>query len=461
MTDLLKPYQDYLHHGDFSDIYLEDSSSLSLRWEEGRIETLSSADESGAGVRILNGLETRFAHTDLSNPLTGSTSGNEKEKLDQVMTSITPGMPAATPAAPRSPILKAHAIKINPASVDMKDKIKLLQRAFDAANTGPHIRQVNINYGEKAKRIGYLNSLGESFLEERAYVVFSITVTVEKAGDLQTAYESFGGIGGLEWLEPARIERLARLASERAHKKLYAPQAPVGPMPVIIASSSGGTLIHEAVGHSLEADLVLDGSSPAYLGKIGTVVAHPKLTVFDNPTVVGARGSFHFDDEGTPSEASRLIDKGVLKDFMFDRLSARKAGRKSNGHGRRESYAHRPIPRMSNTYVAPGPDDPKEIIRNFKEGLIVTRMGGGQVNTANGDFVFEVEEGFHVKNGKTTLVRGATLLGNGPEVLKVIDQVGTDHGWAIGTCGKEGQGVPVSDAIPTIHIQKLVVGGSK
>jgi TldD protein len=230
-------------------------------------------------------------------------------------------------------------------------------------------------------------------------------------------------------------------------------------MPVVIAASAGGTLIHEAVGHSLEADAVLEGTSPSYVGKIGTTVANSKLTVFDNPTVPNARGSFHFDDEGVRSEASKLIDQGVLKDFMFDRSSARKANRLSNGHGRRESYAHRPIPRMSNTYIAPGPDDPNEILNSFKDGLLVTKMGGGQVNTANGDFVFEVEEGFQVKDGKKTMVRGATLLGNGPETLMLIDKVGSDHGWSIGTCGKEGQGVPVSDAIPTIHIKKMVVGG--
>jgi TldD protein len=230
-------------------------------------------------------------------------------------------------------------------------------------------------------------------------------------------------------------------------------------MPVVIASSAGGTLIHEAIGHSLEADAVWEGTSPSYVGKIGTIVANPKLTVFDDPTVPGARGSFRFDDEGTPSEATKLIEDGVLKTYLFDRISARKAGRASNGHGRRESYAHRPIPRMSNTFVAPGPDNPEEILRDFKNGLLVTKMGGGQVNTANGDFVFEVEEGFQVKDGVRTLVRGATLLGNGPKTLLEIDKVGSDHGWAIGTCGKEGQGVPVSDALPTVHIKKLVVGG--
>ncbi len=230
-------------------------------------------------------------------------------------------------------------------------------------------------------------------------------------------------------------------------------------MPVVVCSSAGGTLIHEAIGHSLEADAVLEGSSPAYTGKLGRVVANEKLTVFDNPTVSGARGSFYFDDEGIPSEATKLIENGVLKDFLYDRLSARRADRSSNGHGRRESYRHRPIPRMSNTYVAQGTDDPRKIIMEFKNGFLVTKMGGGQVNPANGDFVFEVEEGYIVKDGHKTLVRGATLLGNGPELLFQIDQIGTDHGWAIGTCGKEGQGVPVSDALPTVHIKKMIIGG--
>jgi TldD protein len=395
---------------------------------------------------------------DLARPVDGP-SGDALARLARLRDDLAPGLPSLAVRPAGAAAEKAHAVRKPPSGLSLEGKIDFLKRAFNAAKVSPHVRQITINYGEKAKRVGYLNSLGESYVERRNYVVFSLTVTVQRGSDMQTAYDSLGGIGGLEFFDGNAIEALAASVGRRAHDKLDAPAAPAGEMAVVIASSAGGTLIHEAVGHSLEADAVLEGTSPAYIGKIGTVVANPKLTVYDDPTVPGKRGSFFFDDEGTPSEATKLIDAGVLRSYLFDRLSARRAGRPSNGHGRRESYAHRPIPRMSNTFIAPGPDDPNEILRSVPNGLLVTKMGGGQVNPANGDFVFEVEEGFLLKDGKRTLVRGCTLLGNGPEVLKSIDKVGTDHGWGIGTCGKEGQGVPVSDAIPTIRIPKIVVGG--
>lgn len=455
----LLPYEEFLGFADFSDVYLEESSSLSIRWEGGKIESLARSEEAGAGLRYINGVETRFGHADLARPLDGNSSESGRSKLSLLKNQLTGGLKSQKFPHSAAIDFRKHAISKSPTDFSLQQKIDFLARAFKAAQTGPYVRQIAANYGEKIKKIGYLNSLGESFGEERIYVVFSITVTVERAGDMQTGYESMGGLLGLELFDGDRVERLAKSVCERAHQKLDAPQAPVGEMSVVIASSAGGTLIHEAVGHSLEADAVLEGTSPSYIGKLGQIVANEKLTVFDNPTVPNARGSFHFDDEGTKPEAAPLIENGVLKDYLFDRLSAKKAGRASNGHGRRESYAHRAIPRMSNTYVASGPDDPAEILKSFQNGLLVTKMGGGQVNTANGDFVFEVEEGFHVENGKKKMVRGATLLGNGPETLMLIDKVGSDHGWAIGTCGKEGQGVPVSDALPTIHIKKLVVGG--
>jgi TldD protein len=457
--DIFSSYKDLLGAGDFSDIFLEESRTLAMRWEDGKVENVTWAEDAGAGLRILNGLETRTAHTDLGKPLFGLPDA-DRPRLIKLKNDIASGFPS-TPTHPlRAPVVRTHLIRQSPSNYTIDQKMNLLRRAYDAAQRGgPNVRQISINYGEKMKRVGYLNSEGQTFLEDRTYLVFSLTVTVERNGDLQNAYESMGGLTGFELFDGDAIERTAAMVSERAHQKLNAPPAPTGEMPVVIASSAGGTLIHEAVGHSLEADAVLEGTSPAYVGKLGKVVANEKLTVFDDPTVPGARGSFHFDDEGTPSEPSKLIDKGVLKDFMYDRLSARRAGRASNGHGRRESYAHRPIPRMSNTFIAPGPDDPQEILRTFRQGLLVTKMGGGQVNTANGDFVFEVEEGFLVEDGKRKMIRGATLLGNGPETLMMIDAVGSDHGWGIGTCGKEGQGVPVSDALPTVRIKKLVIGG--
>jgi len=241
---------------------------------------------------------------------------------------------------------------------------------------------------------------------------------------------------------------------------LSARKAPAGRMPVVISSRAGGTMIHEAIGHGLEADLAQQGLS-IFSGKLGEQVASELITVIDDATLPGKRGSFRFDDEGTPSQRTVLVDKGILMSYMYDRLTAMKEGRQSTGNGRRESYQSRPIPRMTNTFIAPGASDPEEIIRSVDQGLLVEKMGGGQVNTVTGDFVFDVQEGYLIKNGKKDeLVRGATLIGNGPQILRSIDMAGTDLGFSIGTCGKDAQGVPVTDAMPTIRISEMVVGGS-
>jgi TldD protein len=218
-------------------------------------------------------------------------------------------------------------------------------------------------------------------------------------------------------------------------------------------------MIHEAVGHGLEADLALAKLS-VYSGKIGTRVALPIITVVDDGTIPYKRGSGFYDGEGSPSERTVLVENGILKGYMYDRLSAMKSGAKSTGNGRRESYQYRPIPRMTNTMIVAGETDPEEILGSLDKGLLVKRMGGGQVNTVNGDFVFEVTEGYLIENGSVgEAVRGATLTGNGPEVLSKIDMVGTDMGFGIGTCGKDGQGVPVADGQPTLRIPEIVVGG--
>ena len=220
-------------------------------------------------------------------------------------------------------------------------------------------------------------------------------------------------------------------------------------------------MIHEAIGHPLEADAVQKDVSPMYKGAVGKVIGHEKVSVLEDPTMAGQRGFYAFDDEGVASQRVVLVDRGVLKTYLYDRQTAIKDHVPSNGHGRRESYKHRPIPRMANTFVAPGSDDPQMILHSVPNGLLVTKMGGGQVEPATGDFVFEVEEGFLIKDGQIgSLIRSANLMGNGPDVLKSIDLVGSDMGWSVGTCGKDGQGAPVSDGLPTLRIPKgVVVGG--
>jgi TldD protein len=240
---------------------------------------------------------------------------------------------------------------------------------------------------------------------------------------------------------------------------LDARRAPGGRMSVVISSEAGGTMIHEAIGHGLEADLAQRGLS-IYSGKLGQQIASPSITVIDDATLPNKRGSFSCDDEGTPSRRNVLVKGGILASYMYDKYTAMIDGVESTGNGRRESYENKPIPRMTNTFIAPGQVSPHEVIESIAQGLLIKKMGGGQVNTVTGDFVFDVQEGYLIENGQVgDLVRGATLVGNGPQVLNSIDMVGSDLGFSIGTCGKDAQGVPVADAMPTLRIKEIVVGG--
>jgi TldD protein len=454
-------WKTFLDRGDFADVYLEESSHTSLRWEDGKLDEVGEGVQSGAGLRLVTGPETRYAHVDARDIVTGGDTAKPRRELSRLYKGLSAGLTKNKPPQIwQTPMPAMHAVRIDPSSESLEKKVRILESVEKEARMSPLIRQVTASYGERRKRVAYVNSDGDVFEELRIYVVLSVHVTAQKNGTLQTAYESVGGIGGLEIFDRTPPAHLARIAAQRAIDKLSAPPAPVGECPVVISSVAGGTLIHEAIGHALEADGIQEGTSPHFAGKIGQKVANDIVTVLDDPTREGHRGSFFFDDEGTKSERSVLVENGILKTYLYDRKSAGKDKRRSNGHGRRESFAHKPIPRMSNTFIAPGKDSPKDILASLKRGLLVTRMGGGQVNTATGDFVFEVDEGFWVEDGKTKhMVRGATLLGNGPEVLRTIDRVGSDIGWSIGTCGKNGQGVPVSDGVPTLRVPKLVVGG--
>jgi len=456
-------YGEFLTRGEFAELYLEESAHLSLRWEDRRLDDIVQGQSSGLGVRILKGQETFFGHMDCRRPATEGLRPEERKNLHGLITGLAGHLPASRrKITPKASPARAHPVRVRPQAISLENKVKLLERADAAARNFSSVHQVTVSYGERAKKIAIVNSQGEVVVEERTYVTLTVSVTAAKNGLLQTAYESMGGVMGYELFEKTPSEWPAELAAKRAVAKLVAPPAPLGEMPVVIAAEAGGTLIHEAIGHALEADGIQQGTSPHFANKIGKVVANERVTVLDDPTRPGHRGSFFYDDEGTPSEATVLVEKGVLKTYLFDRRTAKKAKRASNGHGRRESYAHKPIPRMSNTFIAPGKDNPEAIIRSMPRGLLVTRMGGGQVNTATGDFVFEVEEGHWLENGRVKhLVRGANLLGNGPEALRTIDRVGSDIGWSIGTCGKDGQGVPVSDGVPTLRIPKLVIGGTE
>jgi TldD protein len=403
---------------------------------------------------------TVFSSMDARRPVTEGLSREEHKTLRQSIPVRKGKM--KTPFVPAVFEERRHPVERPMEALSLKEKAAWLAAAERAARKEGPLRQVSLTWGESVKSIAVLNNQGRAVKEHRSYVTFVVQATAEKNGLLQTGYEVCAGMGGVEVLGRPGVEALARLAARRALVKLNAPSAPLGEMSVVISSQAGGTLIHEAIGHALEADSVQDGSSPHFAGKIGKRVANEKISVLDDPTRPGQRGSFFFDDEGTATERTVLVENGVLKTYLYDHRSAARDRRLSNGHGRRESYRHKPIPRMSNTFVAPGTDDPKQILRELRRGLFVTRMGGGQVNTTTGDFVFEVEEGFWVENGRLKHpVRGANLLGNGADVLRGIDRVGWDLGWSVGTCGKEGQGAPVSDGVPTLRLPNIVIGGTQ
>lgn len=441
-----------LTYGDHADLFLEDTRFTTIRWEDGKIEEINTGRDAGFGLRYLQDERHFFAHhNSLSVNDILATSHKLVHGLKKKNSSRT---------IEKNEVFK-HPMVIDPSSVALEKKISLLHKLYNnITHVSSEILQVILYYGEKEKDTVIVTATSPSIGEQRTYCILMITVIAARNGILQTATELIGGIGGFELVDESTVLPKGIQTAQRALDKLSAPRAPVGEMPIVISAEAGGTMIHETVGHSLEADAIQKGISPVYSNKKNTLVASSLITVIDDPTLSGRRGSYAFDDEGIKSSPTVLIEHGVLKTYLYDIATARKDGVPSNAHGRRQSYRQRPIPRMSNTFIKSGTDNPREIINSISDGLLVKKMGGGQVNTATGDFVFEVEEGYRIQNGKIKeLVRGANLLGNGPEVLKSIDRVGNDLGWGLGTCGKEGQGVPVSDAQPTLRIKKLLVGG--
>ncbi|MBM4338879.1 MAG: TldD/PmbA family protein [Deltaproteobacteria bacterium] len=449
--------------GEFADILFEQTYSVAIVCEEDRIEKMISGQDMGLGLRVLYDGRTFYSFTNRLGEedllqLAGVVSRAVKEdRGGKIFNLIDPSRafpPSPSVHPPRAPIEK------HPKSIPIGDKVSMVNRANEVARKlDPRIRQVKVLYRDVSQSVSITNSEGLWIEGEKVGMVFSVQVVSSKEENMQTGYEPIGGTMGFELFELCPPERVAEIAARRSLLMLSARKAPMGKMTVVLSSDAGGTMIHEAVGHGLEADLAQQGLS-VYSGKIGEKVASSLITVVDDPTIPQKRGSYAFDDEGVVSQKTTLVEKGILKSYLYDRLSAFKDGVSSTGNGRRESYQIKPIPRMSNTLILPGQTKPEEIIRSVDRGLFVKKMGGGQVNTVNGDFVFEVSEGYLIEKGSIgEPVCGAILIGNGPQVLKEIDMVGDDLGFGIGTCGKDGQGVPVADAQPTLRIPEIVVGG--
>lgn len=441
--------------GEFAEIYLEEGAATQIVAEDGKIEKVLSVSDRGASIRVISDFRTAFGYTNEVTEkslleLAAAVSQGVKGKLFDRNIVIS-----AAVVAQGLPVL------LHPENVPLAEKVALVAEAEKAARGASSVvRQVMAVYRDGAAKIQVVNSLGDFTESSRIGTMFAAQVVAAKGELMQTGYESVGACRGFELFHERSAVEISLAAVRRAEIMLSARRAPGGMMPVVLSSEAGGTMVHEAIGHGLEADLVQGGVS-VYRGRVGEQVASKLITVIDDATIPYARGSFSFDSEGTPGQRNVLVENGILKGYLYDRLTAMKDGRASTGNGRRESYHAKPIVRMTNTLIAPGSTPPEEIVRSVQKGLFVRKMGGGQVNTVTGDFMFEVSEGYLIENGAVCEpVRGATLTGSGPEVLKNILLVGSDLGFGIGTCGKEGQGVPVADAQPTLLIGEMTVGGA-
>jgi TldD protein len=443
--------------GEFAEIYAEDKRSTSAGLDDGRVEQVTSGRDRGAGIRVVAGETTGFAHTsDLTEDGLRAAAEAAAAAARQ-----GDGVTRTVSLTHRSPD-RRNDIAVYPDDVAKVAKVDLLRRVDEAARAaGASIVQVSAGYGDSRKRVLIANSDGLLVDDEIVRCLMRVSAVADGDTGMQTGYQSMGHTIGYEVFNDVDVEQLARDAARQAITKLDARPAPSGTMPVVIKQGTGGILFHEACGHGLEADHVAKGAS-VYRGKRGELVASPLVTVVDDGTMAGEWGTLTVDDEGHETRRNVLIENGVLSDYMWDFLRARKEGRTPSGNGRRQSYMHLPMVRMTNTFVLAGDDDPDEIVRDTAHGVYVAKLGGGQVNTASGDFVFGMVEAYLIENGEITEpLREGNLIGNGPQALRDVDRLGNDFAMGgPGTCGKDGQGVPVGTGQPTLRVKGLTIGGT-
>jgi TldD protein len=443
---------------DQADLYFQSSHSESWVLEDGIVREGSYNIDQGIGVRAISGEKTGFAYSD-----------------EIILPALTQAATAARSIASHgdngqlqawhktsTPILYSDKDPLN--SVTTEEKINLLKQLDQAARKkDPRIKQVMIGLVGSQSTILVANSEGMLSGDIRPLIRLNINVIVEESGRIEKGGSGGGGRFGYEYfLNDGMAMSYVDEAIEQALINLKADAAPAGMMPVVLGSGWPGILLHEAIGHGLEGDFNRKKTS-AFSDRIGERVASPEVTVVDNGTIENRRGSLNIDDEGTPTSSTTLIECGVLKTYMQDKHNARLMGVAPTGNGRRESYAHLPMPRMTNTYMLGGVHDPEEIIASVDKGIYAVQFGGGQVDITNGKFVFSASQAYKIEKGKvTTPIKGATIIGNGPDVLTRVTMVGNDMALdsGIGTCGKDGQSVPVGVGQPTIRIDDITVGGT-
>lgn len=442
--------------GDFAEIYIEQLTANSIHMIDGRIENILSGRDFGAGIRIFSGLNSVYAYT---NNVT-------REGLLKTAVDISQAIKGSASLRPTNlnklEYKNIHPILITPTKIDVAKKAVHVKDAYRVAKEYDNeISQVSIVYADNDKEILVVNSEGVYAEDRRVRTRISISSIASNGIENQTGFFGPGRLMGYEFFENVDLLWYAREASRMAKAMLHADLCPSGVMPVIIDNGFGGVIFHEACGHSLEATSVAKGHS-VFTGKVGEKIASPIVTAIDDGTLPNLWGSSNIDDEGNKTQRNVLIENGVLKGYMIDKLNGRRMGMNSTGSSRRESYKYAPTSRMTNTFIAPGKSTTDEIISSTDNGLFAKYMGGGSVNPVTGDFNFSVLEGYLIKNGKIdTPVRGATLIGKGSEVLFNIDMIGNnlDHGQ--GMCGSSSGSISANVGQPMLRVKKITVGGRK
>jgi TldD protein len=479
-NDLVRPEQFFLNrfgmnnHGlerilgnalerkaDYADLYFEYRSAEGLGLEESMVNHTSKSVSHGVGVRVCAEDRTGYAYSD---EVTFDRMRIAAEAARAIADSRSEAHPAVQVGGP-VPQHQLYELESTPLDVPIEDRAKMLRDIDELARAyDPRIRNVMASFSAERKIVMIVNSEGRVAADMQPLCRLNVTVIAEDDKGRQVG--SFGGGGRVEWkyfLEEDRWKHYTREAARQAIVNLDADDAPAGEMVVVLGNGWPGILLHEAIGHGLEGDFNRKGVS-AFAGRVGQVVASPLCTVIDDGTIANRRGSLNVDDEGTPTSRTVLIENGVLRGYLQDRLNARLMKTAPTGNGRRESFAHVPMPRMTNTFMLPGESTPEEIIGSVKRGLYAVNFGGGQVDITNGKFVFSASEAYLIEEGKVTRpVKGATLIGNGPDVLTRVSMVANDLALdsGVGTCGKDGQSVPVGVGLPTLKIDGITVGGTR
>ncbi|WP_352417783.1 TldD/PmbA family protein [Proteiniborus sp.] len=442
--------------GDFAEIFVEDRFNTGLLLVGGKIESGISGRDYGVGIRIFYGQNSIYAYTN------DSTRENLIKVAKEAAAAIKGSNIHQVLDFTKADIKNIHPIKLLPSNIEKSQKVELMKRAYNAAKGYDEvISQVTVRYLDNEQNVLIANSEGLYVEDKRTRTRTAISAVASANGEMQSGFYGPGAHIGFEFYDKINIEDYAKEAARIAKTMVFADLCPSGKIPVVIDNEFGGVIFHEACGHGLEATSVAKGTS-VFAGKLGEKVASDVVTAIDDGTISNAWGSQNIDDEGTMTRKNILIENGILKGYMIDKLNGQKMGMASTGSGRRQSYKYAPTSRMTNTYIANGSSTKEEIIANTEYGLYAKYMGGGSVNPATGDFNFAVSEGYIIRNGKIAEpVRGATLIGTGLEVLKQIDMVGNNLDFGQGMCGSLSGSIPTNVGQPTIRVKSITVGGRK